>query len=198
MKTLVLIFFSVMIAALLALVDPAATEPAPESAGPPATSPTPSSDVTHIREKALKGDVRAQYELGQMYEDGFDLPQNNAEARKWYAKAAAQGDIDAQYRLGSIYYWGQDVTKNYQEAYNWFKKAAEQGDPYAQFNLGVMHRKGRGTTSDYVEAYKWFSLAADQDDEDAKRHILSLEKEMSPNQLQQARQAIADWHKAHP
>jgi TPR repeat protein len=37
---------------------------------------------------AQKGDVRAQYYLGEMHEQGLGTKQNVAEAFKWYAKAA--------------------------------------------------------------------------------------------------------------
>lgn len=157
-----------------------------------------SDDILQIMERASRGDAGAQYELAQMYDDGFDLPQNRLEALKWYKKSAVQGNVNAQYRLGGIYYWGQGVETDYQEAHKWFKKAAEQGDAYAQFNLGVMCRKGRGTATNYVEAYKWFSLAANHNDEDAQQKVLSLEKEMSPEQLKQARQAVEAWYQAHP
>jgi len=42
--------------------------------------------------QARKGDARAQYYLGEMYEKGIGSSQNIDAAFKWYAKAAKQGD----------------------------------------------------------------------------------------------------------
>ena len=35
-----------------------------------------------------------------MYENGKGVPQDDAEAVKWYRMAAEQGDADAQFNLG--------------------------------------------------------------------------------------------------
>jgi len=40
---------------------------------------------------AEQGDVSAQYFLGDMYRKGLGVPENDAEAVKWYRKAAEQG-----------------------------------------------------------------------------------------------------------
>jgi len=48
---------------------------------------------------AKKGDARAQYYLGEMYEQGLGTTQNLDEAFKWYAKAADQGDFMAKRKM---------------------------------------------------------------------------------------------------
>ncbi|MHB8536230.1 MAG: tetratricopeptide repeat protein [Sulfuricaulis sp.] len=48
---------------------------------------------------AKKGDVRAQYYLGEMYEQGLGTEQNVDEAFKWYKKAAARGDALSKRKL---------------------------------------------------------------------------------------------------
>ncbi len=48
---------------------------------------------------AQKGNARAQYYLGEMYEQGLGTTQNLDEAFKWYARAAQQGDALAKYKL---------------------------------------------------------------------------------------------------
>ena len=47
------------------------------------------------------------------------MPQDYAEAVRWYKKAADQGDADAQYDLGVAYYNGEGVPQDYAEAYFW-------------------------------------------------------------------------------
>jgi len=48
---------------------------------------------------AQKGDPRAQYFLGEMYEQGLGTEQNTEEALKWYATAAERGDVLAKRKL---------------------------------------------------------------------------------------------------
>ena len=48
---------------------------------------------------AEKGDVRAQYYLGEMHEQGLGTRQNLGEAFKWYEKAAEKGDAWAKRKL---------------------------------------------------------------------------------------------------
>lgn len=48
---------------------------------------------------AEKGDVRAQYYLGEMHEQGLGTRQDLGEAFKWYEKAAEKGDAWAKRKL---------------------------------------------------------------------------------------------------
>ena len=41
---------------------------------------------------AAEGDVRAQFNIGSMYENGRGVPRDYTEALKWYHLAAAQDD----------------------------------------------------------------------------------------------------------
>jgi len=47
-----------------------------------------------------------------MYDNGEGIPENDAEAVKWYRKAADQGYAKAQYNLGVMYYSGDGVPEN--------------------------------------------------------------------------------------
>ena len=79
------------------------------------------------------------------------VPQDYAEAVKWFRKAAGQSNPMAQYNLGVMYNMGRGVTQDYAEAVKWFRKAAGQGYALAQFSLALMYDKGRGVTQDYAE-----------------------------------------------
>ena len=107
-------------------------------------------------------DPIAQYNLGLMYDKGEGVGKNDAEAVKWYRRAADQGDATAQNNLGVMYDNGEGVAENDAEAVKWYRRAADQGDASAQNNLGVMYAKGEGVAKSAVEAVKWFRLAADQ------------------------------------
>ena len=62
-----------------------------------------------------------------MYHKGKGVPQDDAEAVKWYRKAAEQGNADAQNWLGWMYQNGKGVPPDDAEAVEWYRKAAEQG-----------------------------------------------------------------------
>jgi TPR repeat protein len=51
---------------------------------------------------AKQGSASAQYSLGEMYENGWGVPQNFESAVKWYRLAAEQGHASAQYKLKKI------------------------------------------------------------------------------------------------
>ena len=74
-----------------------------------------------------------------MYAQGQGVRQNNAEAVRWYRKAAEQGIGEAQYNLGLMYEEGQGVSKNRKVAKEWYKKACDNGlqdgcNDYRQLN----------------------------------------------------------------
>ena len=72
------------------------------------------------------------------------MPQDDAEAVKWYRKAAEQGLASAQFNLGQMCALGRGVPQDDAEAVKWYRKAAEQGLAEAQSAVAEMHRQGRG------------------------------------------------------
>ena len=56
--------------------------------------------IEEIHTKAEQGDAEAQHSLGRMYANGEGVPQNGAEAVRWFRLAAEQGNSDAQNGLG--------------------------------------------------------------------------------------------------
>ncbi len=67
----------------------------------------------------------SQYNLGQMYYAGKGVPQNFAEAVKWFSRAAQKGVPGAQLSLGVAYALGRGVQPNLTEAYKWLKLSME-------------------------------------------------------------------------
>jgi TPR repeat protein len=72
-----------------------------------------------------------------MYFYGHSVPQDYAEAARWYRKAADQGYPKAQYDLGTMYYSGLGVPQDRTEANRWFHKAATQNNKDARRALSV-------------------------------------------------------------
>ena len=58
--------------------------------------------LAEIRRLAEQGDAEAQYSLGWRYDEGEGVPEDKAEAVKWYRLAAEQGNDDAKFSLDVI------------------------------------------------------------------------------------------------
>ena len=97
--------------------------------------------VKELEGLANLGDPRAQYDLALLYDKGLGVPQSDAEARRWYTRAAEQGDARAQYNLGLMYMNGQGVQPNLILAYYWVSLAGAQGDENAQSARGYLTEK---------------------------------------------------------
>ena len=72
---------------------------------------------------------------------------DDADAERWYRKAAESGRAEAQNNLGLLYVLGRGVPKDDAEAVKWFGRAAAQGYGPAQTNLAALRRQGRGGKS---------------------------------------------------
>ena len=92
------------------------------------------SSLEACRVQAAAGDAFAQLTLGVAYNTGEGVPEDNAEAVRWFRMAAEQGYADAQFNLGLIYDFGQGVVQDDARAYLWFNlaAAASQGDGRAK------------------------------------------------------------------
>ena len=121
---------------------------------------------------AEQGDAYAQFFLGVMYDNGEGVPQDDAEAARWYRPAAEQGVAEAQYNLGVMYRNGEGVPQDYAEAARYNRMAAEQDHAKAQHNLGVMYALGQGVPQDYGQSHTLFSLAAEQGHPAAHQYAL--------------------------
>jgi TPR repeat protein len=90
-----------------------------------------SKTIQELRYLADHGDLRAQYDLGVLYDKGQGVPQSDHEAMNWYRRAAEQGEARAQYNLGLMYANGQGVAQDLVEAYYWISLSAAGGDVHA-------------------------------------------------------------------
>ena len=146
------------------------------------------SEFDEAKLLAEQGDAEAQLNLGIRYANGEGVPEDDAEAVKWYRLAAKQGLARAQSYLGIMYGNGDGVPENFAEAFKLYRLAAKQGDAEAQNNLGIMYANGDGVPQNNVRGYIWWSVAAAQGEEDAKRNRDIVAKRLTPDQLTQAQQ----------
>ena len=101
---------------------------------------------------AEQGLVRAQYNLGVMYDNGQGVPQDYKEAVKWYRLAAEQGLARAQYNLGVMYGTGQGVLQDYAKVHMWFNLGASQGGENAKKGRDIV--AGMMTPAQIADAQK--------------------------------------------
>lgn len=153
--------------------------------------------VDALRLKAESGDAVAQFKLGVCYAKGEGVKKDEAEAVKWFSKAAEQGDTEAQIRLGKCYYQGKGVKKNAIEAVKWWHTAAEQGNASAQHLLGISYQTGEGVVKNDIEGYKWWLLAVAHGDDSAKKGISSVEKQLSSAQRAEGQRLAQEWEAKH-
>lgn len=112
-----------------------------------------------LLKRAQAGDADAQFALGQAYEDGKGVPQDDEAAISWYKKAADQGNAKAENSLGVMYRQGRGVPQDKEEALRWYKMAARHALPEADFNVAISYYNGDGTPTDLDRAYAWAVVA---------------------------------------
>ncbi|WP_293628090.1 SH3 domain-containing protein [Salinisphaera sp.] len=123
------------------------------------------------RPLAENGNATAQYNMGVLYDEGYGVDQDYAQARDWYEKAAAQNYSKAEHNLGIMYQEGHGVPQSDAKAAEWFKRAAENGEPAAQNNLAVLYVRGNGVPQDLAEAARWAAKAAEAGNESARNNL---------------------------
>jgi len=148
---------------------------------------TATSETDVIRAHALHGNRNAQAKLGSLYAYGDGVPRDNAEAARWFQRAASQGHPLAQFFLGLSYAKGDGVPRDPAEAARLYRLSADQGNALAQINLGVIYARGEGLPADKTEALVWFLLAARAGNADAAKFQTTLESQLGPERTALAR-----------
>jgi len=158
--------------------------------------------VAEVRAKAEQGVAEAQFNLGVMYATGEGVPEDDAEAVRWYRLAADQGDAFAQFNLGEKYATGEGVPQDDAEAVRWYRLAADQGHAIAQYSLGLMYGDGVGVPQDDVTAHVWLNLAASRSTGEVREAAVKARDLvigfMPPDERAEAQRLAREWNEAHP
>lgn len=125
--------------------------------------------LTDIQFLAHGGEARAQYDLGLMYDKGQGVPQSDAEAMRWYERAAEQGEPRAQYNLGLMHLNGQGVPPDLIKAYYWVSLSASRGNQHALDARDYISEK---MTVEQIAQGK--RLVQDYEDQFAKRNACTF------------------------
>jgi TPR repeat protein len=150
-------------------------------------------------ESAKQKNTRAMYNLGVIYETGdagMGVVRDQAEAVRWYKKAAAAGhEGGAQHNLGAMHYLGHGVASaDKAKAAEWYLLSAEKGYTTSMVRLAGMHELGDGIPRNRGEAVRWYREAAAGGDDFASRRLQCLSDKTSP--FHRGWKAVT--HKAQP
>ena len=113
---------------------------------------TSDSPLEILQACADSGNAVAQFSLGSMYDSGEGVPEDDAEAARWYRLSAVRGYGAAQSNLGVLYEKGEGVPEDLVLAYMWYALSAAQGDRVARGNREAIER--RMTLAQIAEAQK--------------------------------------------
>lgn len=116
-----------------------------------------------LQVEAEKGDAAAQFALGQRHHDGADVPQDFAEAARWYALAAAQGHPGAQNQLAQYRYEGFGGPQDIAEALRLFEAAASSGEAQYLLDLGTVLEQNPDTIQRAASLYQQAAEAGSLD-----------------------------------
>jgi TPR repeat protein len=94
----------------------------------PSAVPIATTSLDQLQLVASKGDPIAENALGVRYATGQGVKLSEAEAVRWFTKAAEQGYVPAQAKLGSLFYSGRGVPQDLTRAYFWMVVARASGD----------------------------------------------------------------------
>ena len=153
-------------------------------------------DILKKLEKEVAEDSLPEEEmLARAYAclEGKGVPQDKAEAARWFRKAAGQGHGEAQYRLAMLFLSGDGVRRDTAEATRLFRKAAEQGHGEAQYRLAMLLLSGDGVRRDTAEATRLFRKAAKQGH--AKAQFELAVRLFKGDDVPQDKAQAAEWYR---
>jgi len=136
--------------------------------------------ATRLYRKAGKARiVAAQIAMAKRYEEGIGVEADSIAAFGWLTMASQSGSTEAMVIAADLNLAGQ-----------LYSKAAQKGDPAGRYQLALLYLEGKGTPPDPVRAY--VLLENIQTLTKAKKTFDELVKEMTPEQIELAKQKIAE------
>jgi len=112
-----------------------------------------------------------------------------AEAVRWYRRAAEAGEETAMMMLGWHYQNGRAVSQDTAQAIRWYSRAAELGHAQGALRLAQLLAQGHGGAEGQAEANRWYRVAAVAGDPTAMAELgFRLGRAVEPDP-----EAAADW-----
>jgi TPR repeat protein len=102
----------------------------------------------------------AAYDLGVLYLNGKQFPQDIARAAQLFQQAADAGNVEAQYALATLYRQGRGVPKDPRKATQLLGAAALAGNLDAMVEYAIAQFNGNATAKNERAAAQLFLKAA--------------------------------------
>jgi uncharacterized membrane protein YhaH (DUF805 family) len=91
--------------------------------------------------------------------DGFRA--DDAEAAKWFERAAKQSHVQAQYDLAVLHFYGLGVPEDHEQARRWLESAVQQDYVPAMTLLGLLHEQAEPRSATSFELWQKAAAAGD-------------------------------------
>lgn len=146
--------------------------------------------VDSMTQKAEGGMAEAQMVLAKWRYDGSVLPEDHAEAARWYGMAAKQGNVEAMMALGKMLNEGDGVPKDVRNGCEWYVAAARKGNAEAYFELGRIFENGDGVKADKEKAIILYEEAGKRGETNAASRLAGLQVVNPPME----EKIVFDWN----
>jgi TPR repeat protein len=122
--------------------------------------------------------------------NGEERPADAAKAVEWFKQSAESGSTQGMTSLAVMYATGDGVKQDWERARELYEEAAEGGEAHALLNLSGMYLRGEGVETDPVHGFVLLSQAASGGDEQAQNLLPLVQKELTDEQLAEARRRL--------
>lgn len=97
--------------------------------------------LKELKPLAEKGDAKALYMLGIMYENGQGVKQDYEQALSLFNKSSEQGYDQAMLHLAEMYKSGRGTQVDLVQAHKWFNLAGSRGNEFARHSMETVEAR---------------------------------------------------------
>lgn len=133
-----------------------------------------SEAVGSWRVAAEQGDAAAALYLGVLYDTGFGVAQNPAQALAWYRRGGESGNVTAMFNAAVMLDAGRGTAADPAGAVEWYEKATRAGSGRADYNLGLIYENGIGVPADRQRAIRFYRQAVSHGVSEGRAHLARL------------------------
>jgi len=153
--------------------------------------------IYYLQPAADKGHVKAMNLLGEMLYKRRG-PSDEANALKYFQKAADLGNVDAKVNAAWIYYTGVRWTRKPELGFQMLTRAVNRGNARAKFYMGVLYTRPQTVGPDSVtrnvpKGLDLIKEAARQNDKKAMQYM--IKNGASQSELQSYQKQLRKYHK---
>lgn len=127
--------------------------------------------VELLTKSAEMGLATSMYELGNIYEYGRGVEENEREAVIWYMKASQIGHMNASAYVGWCYEKGLGVDLDINKAIEYYEKGIRRGCGWAAVQIGSFYRFGNEVEKNDQRAFAYYLRGAELGSADAMNTV---------------------------